>query len=113
MHEMSIAQNIIEIVEEILQDKNKTKVIKVFVKVGELVAVVPDSLDFCYTAIIEETPLAGSKLMIKEIPVRVHCKNCNKDSRIEGFIFQCPYCDSKTLDIITGRELTVSEIEVE
>jgi hydrogenase nickel incorporation protein HypA/HybF len=110
---MSIAQNIVEIVEEVLQENNASKVSKVFVEIGELMAIVPDSLDFCYRAITEGTRLEGSRLMIKEVAVTVHCENCYKDSRIEGFVFQCPFCNSQSLRIITGKELAISEIEVE
>lgn len=113
MHEMSIAQSIVEIVEETLQNEENPKVSRVFVNIGELVAVVPESLDFCYTVITEGTPLANSKLIIEEIPVMVLCKGCGKEFRVEGFVFRCPYCQGSELKTLTGRELTVSEIEVE
>ncbi|MFQ5632776.1 MAG: hydrogenase maturation nickel metallochaperone HypA, partial [bacterium] len=100
MHEMSIAQSIVEIVEETLQGEVNPKVSKVFVKIGELVAVVPESLDFCYTVITEGTPLANSKLIIEEVPVTVRCNGCGKESRVEGFVFRCPHCLGSDLKIL-------------
>jgi len=61
MHEMSIAQNILEIVESALSENPGSRLKKVVVKAGELVAVVPESLQFCYQAITAGTPLEGSE----------------------------------------------------
>lgn len=113
MHEMSIAQNIVEIVEEILQGQDGSTVSKVFVKIGELVAVIPESLEFCYSAITTGTKLEKSKLVIEEIPVQVRCKKCEKLFRVKQFVFRCPNCNGTDLETISGRELTISEIEVD
>jgi len=113
MHEMSIAQNIVEIVEEILQSQVDSSVLRVFVKIGKLVAVVPESLEFCYDAITAGTTLEKSKLVIEEIPVRVRCKKCENLFQVQSFVFKCPTCYSIELETISGRELTVSEIEVD
>jgi hydrogenase nickel incorporation protein HypA/HybF len=113
MHEMSIAQNIVEIVENALRDEVTPCVEKVVVKVGQLVAVVPDSLDFCYTAITQGTRLADSELVIEEIPCQVRCKDCEGTSEIEAFVFRCPHCESSELETLSGNELLVSHIEVQ
>jgi hydrogenase nickel incorporation protein HypA/HybF len=113
MHEMSIAQNIVEIVEEILQNESGSSVSKVCVKIGELIAVVPESLQFCYSAITAGTTLEKSKLVIEEIPVKVRCKKCESLFRVQSFVFQCPECNGTELETISGRELSVSEIEVD
>ncbi|MDH3215078.1 MAG: hydrogenase maturation nickel metallochaperone HypA [Candidatus Krumholzibacteria bacterium] len=112
MHEMSIAQNIVEIVEDALRDEVDPDVERVVVKIGRLVAVVPDSLDFCFTAITQGTPLANSQLVIEEIPFQVRCKGCDKTSQVESFVFRCPECGNVKLETITGHELFVSHIEV-
>lgn len=113
MHEMSIAQNIIDIVNETLRDYPNARVEKVVVDVGVLTAVVPESLEFCYQAITAETPLENSVLEIHSIPVRVKCRACNKESSLDSFIFVCPRCGSSELTELSGRELNIRHIEVE
>jgi hydrogenase nickel incorporation protein HypA/HybF len=110
---MSIAQNIVEIVEDALRDEVEPEVDKVVVKVGQLVAVVPDSLDFCYSAITQGTRLANSQLVIEEIPIQIRCRDCGKTSQVEAFVFRCPHCDGIELETVTGHELHVSHIEVQ
>ena len=113
MHEMSIAQSILEIVEEYLKEYPGKRLKSVTVEVGELTAVVPESLDFCFTAITEETPYAGAKLVIKNIPLTGVCQECNHHFAIKDYNFTCPHCQSTQVKIQGGDELKVSELEVE
>ena len=113
MHEMSIAQSLLEIVEDTLKENPHSKLKKVVVKIGELVAVVPDSLDFCYKALTAGTPLEGSELEIEIIPVAALCQDCGKEFKVDSFFFICPHCESTNVKILSGQELRVSELEVE
>lgn len=113
MHEMSIAQSILEIVTDTLEQNPGSKLKKVMVKVGELVAVVPDSLQFCYRAITAETPLEGSELEIEVIPVAASCQDCGKEFKVDSFFFICPHCEGVNVKVLSGQELQVSELEVE
>ncbi|RMG38296.1 MAG: hydrogenase maturation nickel metallochaperone HypA [Methanobacteriota archaeon] len=113
MHEMSIAQNIIDIVNETLREYPNSRVEKVVVDVGVLTAVVPESLEFCYSAITAGTPLENSVLEIHHIPLRIKCNSCQKESSLDSFIFVCPSCGSSELTELSGRELNIRHIEVE
>lgn len=113
MHELSIAEGILDIVRETLRDRPDAVVEKVFVDVGALVAVVPDSLDFCYGAITAGTPLAASELVIREVPIAVRCRDCGGQSEVESFVFRCPHCDGRRLETLSGNELSVTGIEVQ
>ena len=113
MHEMSIAQNIIDIVSDAIGDEEPERVDKVGVRIGKLVAVVPDSLQFCFEAITSGTPLEGAELVIEEVPIRVHCDPCAADAEVESFVFRCPRCGGGELRVLSGNELTVGYIEVE
>lgn len=113
MHELSIAEGILDIVRDTIQREPGAVVEKVFVDVGALVAVVPDSLDFCYTAITAGTPLEGSELVIREVPISVRCRECGGSSEVKSFIFRCPHCDGGALETLSGNELSVTGIEVQ
>jgi len=112
MHEMSIAQSIFEIVQETLAKEDGVQLKEVVLEIGELVAVVPDSLQFCYTVLTEQTPYQGSKLTINIIPLKGMCKTCGHCFRIEKMWFSCPRCESTDLDVMQGQELKISHLEV-
>jgi len=113
MHEMSIAQNIVSIVDETLAGEKYQRLREVVVDVGELVAVVPESLEFCYMVITEKTKFQDSKLTIRVLPLVGKCRKCQAESKVERFDFVCAKCQARDLEIIQGEELHISHLEVD
>jgi hydrogenase nickel incorporation protein HypA/HybF len=112
MHELSIAQSILDIVQKHLPPENKHLVRTVKLKIGEMAGVVPESLEFCFAAITAETPLAQARLDIERIPLRAQCASCNTVFDVDGYSFACPACSATAVEIISGRELLVTSIDV-
>jgi hydrogenase nickel incorporation protein HypA/HybF len=113
VHELSLAQSIADIVQNTASANGGGKVLTVGVRIGELSGVVADSLTFCFSAITAGTPLEGATLRVERIPVRARCRTCHNLCTIEDLVFRCLSCGSGDLEIIAGRELQVSDIEVE
>ena len=120
MHELSIAQNILDIIDETFskdtsfKHKNKYKKLhEVKIQIGELIAIVPESLQFYYDCLIENTPYNNSKLMIEILPVHLRCRNCKYQFSTKEYFFICPQCQSSDLEIIQGNELKIVYLEVD
>jgi hydrogenase nickel incorporation protein HypA/HybF len=120
MHELSIAHNILDIIDETFsgnkrfKDKNRYKKLhEVKIQIGELVAVVPESLKFCYECLIEDTPYVNSKLIIEILPVSLMCKNCKYKFKTKKYFFTCPRCQSTDLEVIQGNELKIVYLDVD
>jgi hydrogenase nickel incorporation protein HypA/HybF len=113
MHELSIAQEIIGIAEQYYSSDNDERVKSIKVKIGKLQNVLPDSLEFCFNALIQNSKMENAKMIIDHIPIKLECKNCGGISEQDGFLFACPKCGGSAINIISGNELTVSEIEFE
>jgi hydrogenase nickel incorporation protein HypA/HybF len=86
---------------------------KIKIQVGALAAVVPESLEFCFGLIIQDTPVTGVILEIETVPVVVRCHRCQILFEVEDHIYLCPECGEPSMDLISGRELTVLSIEGE
>ena len=113
MHELSIAQSLIEVAESAACDANATQVTCLHLRVGRLSGVVPASLLFCFDIAAEGTLLEGAKLKIEEVPVIVHCPVCQKDvTLVSTQRFRCPCCNAPTPEIVQGRELQLTSLEV-
>ena len=112
MHELSIAQNILDIVDETMNGETG-RLLEVAVEIGELVAVVPESLEFCYGVLTENSKYSGSKLIIKILPVEAYCQDCHQKFEVKEFNFTCPICNSVNLKMVQGKELKISHLEVE
>jgi hydrogenase nickel incorporation protein HypA/HybF len=113
MHEMGIALQIVEIAgASIPPDLKNVRVQRVNLKIGKLAAVVPESLRFCFSIAVKDTPLEGAELFIQELPVVARCKACNAEWTITEPVFTCKVCNSGSLEILSGRELDIESIEI-
>lgn len=112
MHELSIAQDIVEMIHRYVPAAERNRVRSVRTIVGEQSGVVADSLSFSYEAITAETDLMHSKLVIEHLPFTIHCNGCGKESRTEMGMKICPECGETDSNIISGTELYVRELEL-
>lgn len=109
MHELGITQNIVAIVNEYAKG---SKVRRVVVEIGQLSAIMPDAVQFCFDICTQRTTLAGATLEIIVIPGLAKCRQCGAEIPLEKPFGICG-CGSPHLDLITGEELKIKEIEVE
>jgi hydrogenase nickel incorporation protein HypA/HybF len=113
MHELSIAMSIVELAEEEAQ-KRGVQVHAVHLKLGALSGVVKEALLFAYEMACEETPLKGSRLVIEEVPVIAFCPSCRALRAISSIqLFCCAECGTSTSEIVQGKEIEVSALEIE
>jgi len=110
---MGIALEIIDIAESSVASRLKEgQVERIFLKIGKLSALVPESLEFCFEAAASKTSLAGAKLVIEEVPVIGRCEACNSQWTITQPVFICQKCKSGSIKVISGRELEIESIEI-
>lgn len=113
MHELSIADNVIRIVQEQLKQHPSSRVKAVYLQVGVMSNVLVDSLLFGFETLIQDTDLCGAQLIVREIPVTVRCRACRHESPIDQFHFQCRQCAGDDVEVISGDELFIESIEIE
>lgn len=112
MHELSLAQDIVEIIRQYVPEDRAGYVRTVKIKVGPLAGVVADSLDFCFGAIVGDTPLRHARLDIEATRLQSVCSACDTTFTVEGSSFLCPQCGSIDNSLVSGTELQVVEIEL-
>ncbi|QIA27591.1 hydrogenase maturation nickel metallochaperone HypA [Thermaerobacter sp. PB12/4term] len=114
MHELSIAQNLVELAAEEARRRGLTRVRAVHVRLGVLAGVVKDALLFCFDIVTAGTPLEGARLAIEEVPVEIFCPRCRQPRRLpEPLPMACPECGTRTAEIVHGRELELFALEGE
>ena len=112
MHELAIAQSIMEtVLDEKLRLELDT-IEGVTVRVGALSGVLPDALQFSFDAIRVATQLEQCQLTIETVPITVRCRKCEKNTRVENYLFVCPTCTSTDVEVITGYELDIAYLEI-
>lgn len=112
MHEMAIAQSILDIVVQHAAQQTG-KVTRIKLQVGQMTQVVPEALQFGFQALAQGTVAEGALLEIDRIPVTIRCHSCQQTFQLEQFRFICPECQASKVELLTGRELAVEYLEVE
>ena len=113
MHELSIAMSIVDMAEEEAA-RQGGRIAAVHLKLGALSGVAKDALLSCYGMACENTSLAGSRLVVEEIPTAVYCERCqDRRELLSGHFFCCPVCGCPASNIVQGKELEVFALEIE
>lgn len=113
MHELSIAASIVELAQE-EAEKRAVRVLAIHLTLGALCGVVREALEGSYEMVALGTKLEGSLLVIREQPATVYCPVCHESRTLETIQhFVCPVCGSPAGDVIEGRDLLVTALEVE
>ena len=117
MHEMSIAQSILDIVKQEMEKNNLTRLIKVKIKFGRLTNTVPEALETGFMALTIQTPFESAVFDLEEIPARYKCFKCSKEFSPEGtnrLLVPCPHCgEDLGHEVLAGKELFIDFIEAE
>jgi hydrogenase nickel incorporation protein HypA/HybF len=109
---MAIAQNILDIAVAAAERGRAQKVTRVNVVAGEMRAIVPPQLAFCFGVAAENTIASEAELNLEIVPVRGRCRGCGEDFAIKDFNYICPGCGGSDIEITGGTELRVRDIEV-
>ncbi len=113
MHEASIAQNLLEIALEKAQEHQASKITLVRIRVGELAGVNQEALRFAWENLRDQTIAKEASLEVISSPLLAKCQNCKKVSEIKGEVFKCGKCGSSEIEIVSGLELYIQDLEIE
>ncbi len=113
MHELSVALNLLEGVQETAARDGIERILAVHVRVGALSGIAPEALKFSWELATAGTVAANSALRIEDVPLVVFCPTCAAERTpraASGLV--CPECGSACPTIVRGRELQLVAMEV-
>lgn len=113
MHEMSLAEGILELVEETARREKAQRVKTIVLEIGQLASVETSALEFCFAAVAAAGPAGEARLVIVEVPGAGECLACGRVVSMESLFGVCPDCGSHRLQATAGTEMRVREIEIE
>jgi len=113
MHEMGIANSILDAVRTEMARYPGSYPCKVGMRIGEIAAIDEDALRFCFDAMIADSDLASLELEIEFCPRRHRCLACGTDFVVRDYVTRCPQCASLQTECIAGDELEFAYLEVE
>ncbi len=113
MHELGIANSVVEAVRAEALRRPGARVRKVGLLLGELAGVDGEALTFCFDALVRDSELAGVPLEIELCRRRHRCLGCAEAFVVLDYQTTCPRCGSADTECIGGEELELSYLELE
>lgn len=108
MHELSIAESVIE---SITQRVGDAQVCGIALEIGRLSGVSVDSLRFCFELAAADTVAAGASLDVSEPDGLARCLDCGEEFIVADLILLCR-CGSSDVRLLSGDELRIVSVRV-
>lgn len=113
MHEMSLAEGVLQLVTDTACREAATRVKTVVLEIGKLSSVEPEALKFCFDVVTHGSIAQGALLEIVAVPGVGWCMPCGETVAMEELYGACPKCGSHQVQTTGGSEMRVKEIEIE
>ncbi len=112
MHERSLAQALLTQITQVAAEYPGLVPRAATVDVGPLAGVEPLLLEFAFTEVATERGLPELELVLRQVPLGMHCDSCQQDSELDSLSFQCPQCDSHQIHITQGDGVILVHVDL-
>ena len=113
MHEMSLAEGVLQLVEDTARREGARRVKTVALEIGTLASVEVEALRFCFDAVTRGSLAEGAALEIHPVQGAGWCLPCGATVPLEERYGICPRCGSCQVQPTAGTEMRVKEIEID
>ncbi|MBP0001680.1 MAG: hydrogenase maturation nickel metallochaperone HypA [Cyanobacteria bacterium SID2] len=112
MHEVGIMERTLEIALDRAQNSGASQIHHLKMRVGALSGVVPEALNFAFDVVTEGTIAQNAQFEIESVPARCYCSQCQAEFEPKDIIFECPTCHRVSANVISGKELELTSLEI-
>ena len=113
MHEMSLCEGLLQVLETEAQKQGFQRVKQIWLEVGELAGVEIDALRFSFDVVIRGSLAEQARLNIERLPGKAWCMHCSTTVTVRQRFDACPGCGSYQLQVTSGDQMKIKELEVE
>ncbi len=112
MHEMSLAEGVLQLIEDAARAQEFSRVTTVWLEIGQLSGVEVEAMKFCFDAVVRDSVAEGARLEIVATPGIGWCMQCSQTVPMQEVFGECPQCGSHQMQVTGGTEMRVKELEV-
>jgi hydrogenase nickel incorporation protein HypA/HybF len=113
VHELSVAQALVEQVEAVINQHQAMGVTRIRVRIGPLAGVVPELLASAFSLAAAGSRMEHAELDLADAPIRVRCQTCGAESEAAMNRLTCAACGDWHTRVISGDELLLESVELE
>ncbi|MDK9704551.1 MAG: hydrogenase maturation nickel metallochaperone HypA [Sulfuritalea sp.] len=109
---MSLAEGVLQLIEDAARRQEFAKVTTVWLEIGELSGVEIEAMKFCFDAVMRDSVADGARLEIIALPGTGWCMECSMNVPMSEVFGECPQCGGHRMQVTGGTEMRVKELEV-
>lgn len=113
MHEMSLAEGVLQLVQDTARRDRFAKIKTVWLEIGPLASIEPQAFEFCFDVVARGSIAEGARLEWVRLPAQAWCMQCSRNISVARWDDACPLCGSFQVQLSGGRDMRVKELEVE
>ena len=113
MHEMALAEGVLQLIEDAARRQDFSKVNTVWLEIGQLSGVEVEAMKFCFDAVTRDSIASGARLEIIALPGTGWCMACALSVPMSELFGECPHCGSNQMQVTGGTEMRLKELEVD
>lgn len=113
MHELSIAMEILRIIENDISNKQSKKVTEIELDIGQMAGVDIGNLRFVLENISSQALFDGCRIHINTIQPLSHCNLCGAVFPVRNLFESCAVCHSSDVRLVCGNELKIKSYVIE
>ena len=113
MHELAVAQALVEQVEAVIDQHGATQASSIRVRIGPMAGVVPDLLAHAFPLAAAGSRLEHAKLEFAHAAINVRCETCGAESEAAMNRLLCGTCGDWHTQVVSGDELLLESVELE
>ena len=113
MHEMSLAEGVLQVIEQQARQQAFARVLSVRLEIGRLAGVEVEAMRFCFDAVTRDSVAQGATLIIDEPEGQAWCMPCGRSVPLPERGSACPHCGGWQLQPTGGTDLRITELVVE
>lgn len=112
MHELAVAQALIEQVGIVARQENADQILVIHVGIGPLSGVEAQLLEQAFPLAAAGSIAAAAGLVVEQLPVRVRCRQCGRVSDVLPGRLVCGNCGDWHTTLVSGDELQLTRVEL-
>ncbi len=112
MHELSLLENVREILQDHAGSQNFTQVKKITLEIGELSCVEPEALRFAFDVVMKDSLAAQAKLILTKQKGLGICQRCQQSTPLKNLYDSCIFCEHPFITVIQGHEMKIKDLIV-
>ena len=113
MHEVALAEEVLRIVQDAARREGLGRVSALWLEIGQLSSVEPEAMHFCFESVARGSVAAGARLEIVTVAGAAWCRDCRAVVAMSALGDACPRCGGYQMQVTSGAQMRVRQLEGE